>query len=114
MKEGKAAGGKEDRRENNTHTDTCGARNNSRDYQQPQCCHKIHTQTQTVVSHKEPNNTSHHYYYHTESAHHLSRDIPSRNYEMVARAREMTLECSSVSPPAQPSPAWNLFRIVWL
>lgn len=114
MKEGKAAGRVRRTGERTIHTQTRVVLATIQETTNNRNAATKHTQTQTVVSHKEPNNTSHHYYYHTESAHHLSRDIPSRNYEMVARAREMTLECSSVSPPAQPSPAWNLFRIVWL
>lgn len=69
MKEGKTAaapgGGLEGRREpTDRHTAIGAPTNNSRDYQQPQCCHK-HKQTNKNrrVSHKI--HTSH-YYYHTE------------------------------------------------
>lgn len=67
MKEGKTAapgGGLEGRREpTDRHTAIGAPTNNSRDYQQPQCCHKHKETKNRRVSHKI--HTSH-YYYHTE------------------------------------------------
>lgn len=66
MKEGKTAapvGGWKEGENRPTETPIGAPTNNSRDYQQPQCCHK-HKQTKNRrVSHEI--HTSH-YYYHTE------------------------------------------------
>lgn len=127
MKEGKTAaapgGGLEGRREpTDRHTAIGAPTNNSRDYQQPQCCHK-HKQTNKNrrVSHKKNTLATT-----TTTQRKREREIfsfPVTSFAQMSNvsAKEMAIgsRAQFVTPFSSPSPPnpralWNLFRIVWL